>query len=81
LGLFLAIGFSLISAAAVMDIWIRLRLRDAGEKEVFVRGGTLDYRRYLSQRKERGWPAWPAYSIFPLLLVGLAFVIWALLRN
>jgi hypothetical protein len=81
LTLFLVIGFSLISASAVMDVIVRLRLRDAGEKGVFARGGTLNYRRYLRLRKEFGWPAWPVYWIFPLVLVGIAFVIWALFRN
>jgi hypothetical protein len=69
-------GLLLMFAATGIDVIIRLRMREAGEKAVFLRGGTLDYRRYLSVRKRFGWSAWPLYAELAMYLVGIAcFVI------
>jgi hypothetical protein len=79
--LLLAIGLSLIGVSAVLDTIIRLRLKSIGERGTFLRGGTLDYGRYLAQRREHGWSGGFVYLIFFFLLTGIGFVIWALFRT
>jgi hypothetical protein len=70
------LGLFLMFAATGIDVVIRLRLRMAGEKAVFLRGGTLDYGRYLSVRKRFGWSAWPLYAELAMYVVGIVcFVI------
>ena len=60
---------------AVLDSIVRLRLRDAGEKAVFLRGGTLDYSKYLELRTQYQWSKWPVYLMPMFLLVGVGFVV------
>jgi hypothetical protein len=78
---FVAAGLLLIAIAGALDFIVRLRLRGVGEKAVFWQGGTLNYGKYLKQRKQHGWSPWPASLIFPLVLTGLASIVWGLFRS
>jgi len=70
------IGFS---SAILMDLYFRLR-KTGIHTDNWIVWSTWIFiykvpREYLRCRKEHGWPAWPAYLIWPLLIVGLAFFI------
>ena len=80
LGLRLAIGFSLIGLAVLLDAFMRLRLRDLGARNVFLRGGTLDYGMYFREAKQRGWSMWPVYLLIPLFLAGVNISSLGLIR-
>ena len=67
-------GLLCLCVLTVLDILIRLRLKDAGERQVFLRGGTLDYAKYLELRKQHHWSALPVYLIPVLLLAGIGLV-------
>ena len=71
----LIFGLLLMCAAAGLDVVVRLRMQRAGEKNVFLRGLTLDYRRYLKARTEFGWSGWPLYLELPTFIIGLVFVV------
>jgi hypothetical protein len=71
----LIVGLLLMSAAGGLDVIVRLRMRRAGEQNVFFRGLTLDYRRYLRVRTQSGWSAWPLYLEFPLFVLGFVLVL------
>lgn len=74
----LAIGFSFIGLAILLDVFMRLRLRDLGTRGAFLRGGSLDYGMYVREAKQRGWSLWPVYLLIPLILAGITFLVRAL---
>ena len=76
--LLLTVGLLLVGAGMVLDTMIRRRLKNAGEKHVFFRGGTLDYKRYLILSDGSRWSRVPVYVIAPLLLGGIGFIVWGL---
>lgn len=76
----LAAGVLLVCIAMALDTTIRLRLKEAGERVPFLRGGTLDYGRYLKLRHEAGWSPWPVYLIPPFLLAGVGLLVLGLFR-
>jgi H+/Cl- antiporter ClcA len=80
MNLVIATGVVLICFAIVLDTLVRLRLRDAGERSTFLKGGTLDYGRYLRLRNRTGWSPWPVYLIPLLLVTGIAMVLLSFLK-
>jgi hypothetical protein len=68
------IGAILLGCFLVLDTFIRLKLKSAGRKMVFLRGGTLDYGEYLRARVEHGWPAWPVYLMWFVFVFGLVLI-------
>lgn len=71
----LVLGIVIVCAGGGLDFIVRLRLRKAGERDAFVSGGTLDYRRYLRICDRFGWSPWTVFLIPTLVLVGFALVI------
>lgn len=74
-------GLILISFAVILDTLVRLRLKDAGERGTFIRGGTLDYGRYLKICGDKRWSKWPVYLIPVFLLAGVAFIVLGLFQT
>jgi hypothetical protein len=71
----LALGGSLIAAATALDFVFRLRMARAGIRNVFMRGGTLNYIEYHAVRGRYGWPAWPVRLMWACYVCGIAFLI------
>jgi hypothetical protein len=71
----LSLGIVILCGFPVMDVFMRLRMRRAGYKGAFVRGGYLSHAEYLRQRSKYGWSAWPVYLMWAMLAVGLTLVI------
>ena len=69
---FLYSGMLLLAFFAVVHYYLYLRLRDIGYgKHIFnflLVAIPVDY---LRNRAKYGWSAWPAYLVWPLLIVGL----------
>jgi len=74
-------GLLLIGFAAYLDLIVRLRLRDAGERSVFTRAAALDYGRYLRLCDGSGWSRWTVYLIPVFLLAGIAGILLGLLKS
>jgi hypothetical protein len=72
--IFELIGILLLIGFAVLDAFVRWRMKRIGHKWVFIRGGTFDYGEYLKVRIEHGWSAWPIYLLWGMLIMGLVFV-------
>lgn len=72
----LVAGLACLGVSVVLDSIVRLRLRDAGEKAVFLRGGTLDYSKYLELRTQYQWSGWPVYLVPIFLIAGVGFVVF-----
>lgn len=77
-GYCLVLGILLLGCAAAIDFLIRARMREIGERSVFVSGGTFDYCKYLKVRKQFDWSPWPVYLIAPVLVLGIIFVVMSL---
>jgi len=75
-----ATGLLLACFAMVLDAMVRLRLRDAGERFPFWRGGTLDYGKYLKLCREKGWSPWSVYLIPAFFFIGIACIVLGLFR-
>ncbi len=67
-------GAILLACFVALDTFIRLKLKGAGRKLVFLRGGTLDYSEYMEATNSHDWPRWPVYLIWPSLVLGLVLV-------
>jgi hypothetical protein len=80
--LLLAAGLACLGVFAALDSVVRLRLRDAGAHAVFLRGGTLDYSKYLQLRNHYRWSGWPVYLMPVFLFSGVGFVVlWLCCRT
>jgi len=71
----LALGGLLIAAATALDFNFRVRMARAGNRNVFIRGGTLNYDEYHAVRGRYGWPAWPVRLMWACYVCGIAFLI------
>jgi hypothetical protein len=69
------LGIILLCGFAVLDAFIRIRMKRIGYKWVFLRGGTFNYNEYLRVRSKYGWSAWPFYGMWALLILGLLLVV------
>ena len=75
----LALGLALVASAVALFIYIELRMRDIGYKpSPFtkpIKYHNLPFE-YLRVRARRGWSPWPAYLIWPCLIVGLLLLVF-----
>jgi len=69
------LGMLLLCAFAVLDAFIRVRMKNIGFKWIFLRGGTFDYGDYMKVRAKHGWSGWPIYLMWTMLILGLVFLI------
>jgi hypothetical protein len=53
------VGVILLCVFVAVDAFIRIRLKRAGHKWVFLRGATLDYGEYRKVGSKYGWSTWP----------------------
>jgi hypothetical protein len=70
----LILGIALLIIASVMDYVFRTRMNRAGDKTAILLGGAFDYRKYHAVRKKYGWPAWPVYLMWAVIILGLLLV-------
>lgn len=64
-------GILLIGFSCAIHYYLYLCLRDIGKKYAAFNLLAVVPRDYLQNRKEHGWPTWPAYTMWALLLCGL----------
>lgn len=75
------LGFLLIGASGFLFIHMQFKLRAAGEKADFFAGlwsKPNPLARYLSLCASRGWSRWPAYLVWPSLVIGIALLMFGL---
>jgi len=73
--LLLIFGGLLIIVASVMDWIFRVRMTRAGQRNALLLGGAFNYSEYHRVRASYGWPAWPVYLMWELLVCGIALLI------
>jgi hypothetical protein len=75
-GFYLYSGIALLTCFAIIHYYLYLRLRDTGyNKNIFnflLVEVPIDY---LRVRVKYGWSPWPAYLMWPFLLIGSALFI------
>jgi hypothetical protein len=71
----LASGLALFGIAAILDSFLRLRMKRAGYKWALLEGGAFDYSKYHQERKQRGWSVWPVILMWGSVICGLSLVI------
>jgi len=62
------------------SLTLYLRLRDIGKNYVAFNLLAVVSKDYLRNRKQYGWPAWPAYLMWALLLCGLVVFVIGVFR-
>jgi hypothetical protein len=67
----LYLGIFLIGFSSAIHYYLYLRLRDIGKTYVAFNLLAVVSKDYLRNRKQYGWPTWPAYLMWTLLLCGL----------
>lgn len=70
--IFFVSSMLLLLASAVLDGFIRIRMRRVGYTWPSFRGG-FSFNQYLAARTRYGWSASPLYLMWVLLIVGIAF--------
>lgn len=73
-------GILILCVFATIDFFVRIRMKRAGYKWAFLRGGTLNYNDYLQMTRKYGWSAWPVYLMWGMFVIGIALVIVAVAR-
>jgi len=68
-------GIFLVGAAAVLDTIFRMRMARAGQPGALVKGGAFNYAEYHKIRSEHGWPGWPVYLMWALIICGIGLLI------
>ncbi|MGH9688644.1 MAG: hypothetical protein ACRD5K_16290 [Candidatus Acidiferrales bacterium] len=74
------LGFLFLGASAVLFFHIQSAMAKAGHK-VHFQGFILDIGlpgEYLKTRTRHGWAAWPAYVVWPCLILGILLLIGGL---
>ena len=74
-------GLILLCVFVALDAFVRIRLKRAGHKWVFLRGGTLDYGEYRKAGTKYGWSTWPIWLLWITLIAGVALFIAGLSRS
>jgi hypothetical protein len=69
--LVLYLGIFLIALSSAIQFYLYLRLRDIGKKHVTFNLLAVISPDYLRNRRPYGWPAWPVYLMWALLVRGL----------
>ena len=73
--LLIIFGGVLIGAAAIMDTIFRARMTRAGHRNALLLGGAFNYSEYNRLRTSYGWPGWPVYLMWALVVCGIALLI------
>ena len=76
-------GFLLIAVGAILFVHIQFRMRSVGYKTYPMFSRPKDWSlpaEYLKVREKHGWPAWPAYLVWPCYAVGIALLVFGLFR-
>lgn len=71
----LILGAVLMLAASVLDFIFRSRMHRGGFQHALFTGGAFNYREYHQERVKQGWPAWPVYLMWSMMIAGLALLI------
>jgi len=77
------LGFLLIGAFVVLFFHVQFKMQEAGHKAYDVFVSSRKYAmptEYLRIRKQHGWSPWPAYLIWPCLLLGIAVLVIGVYR-
>lgn len=69
------IGIGFLIGFAASDALVCFRMKEIGYKWISLRGGTFDYGEYLRIRSKYGWPAWPVYLLWAMLIIGLVLFV------
>jgi hypothetical protein len=72
---FLILAGILIGGASVLDLTFRERMTSLGHRKALLLGGAFNYAEYHKTRETHGWPAWPVYLMWTLMLCGIALLI------
>jgi hypothetical protein len=72
---FLILAGILIGAGAVLDCIFRFRMARIGYRKPLLQGGAFNYAQYHQVRERHGWPAWPVYLMWALMICGIALLI------
>src|SRR6266481_4518622 len=75
-GFYLYSGIALLACFAIIHYYLYQRLRDTGyNKNIFTFLLVEVPVDYLRVRAKYGWSPWPAYLMWPFLLIGSALLI------
>jgi hypothetical protein len=72
---FLILAGILIGGASVLDWTLRERMASIGHRRALLQGGAFNYSEYHKVRELHGWPAWPVYLMWGLMIFGIALLI------
>lgn len=81
------VGLALIGAASTLFFHLTLKLSRAGFRSyvvfkpplVLASNGAIPGE-YLKVRRKYGWSPWPAYCLWPCLVVGIVCLVFGLFR-
>jgi hypothetical protein len=74
------IGIALLGASSGLFFHMHSRLEKLGLSNLGAAAQRQNPSRYLSEARRRGWPAWPAYLFWPLLVAGVACLVYGISR-
>jgi hypothetical protein len=77
------LGFLLIGSFSVLFFHIQNKMQTIGYKPHYFHALLYDGKlpiEYLKVRKQHGWPAWPAYLVWPCLGLGIVSLLVGLIR-
>ena len=75
-GFYLYSGIALLASFAIIHYYLYLRLRDTGYNKNILNFLLVEVPiDYLRARAKYGWSPWPAYLMWPFLLIGSALLI------
>jgi hypothetical protein len=80
---FVVLGFLLIGAYAVLFVHIQFKMRSVGYKTYPMVSRPSDWGlavKYLKIRSQHGWSPWPAYLLWPSLILGVVTLVVGLFR-
>ena len=72
---FLVLAGVLIVAASALDWVFRERMASIGYRKAFLQGGAFNYAEYHKVRERCGWPVWPVYLMWTLMICGIALLV------
>jgi hypothetical protein len=78
---FAIVGFLLLGAFSVLFAHIQFKMRDAGYNTNPLASRPRDWKlpaEYLRIRDQHRWSPWPAYLIWPALVLGIVSLVFGL---
>jgi len=76
----LYLGVLLIGFSSAILYYLYLRLRDLGKHYMAFNLSATISKDYLRNRTEYGWPAWPVYLMWALLVCGIIVLMIGVFR-